>query len=156
MGVGVRLRRLPRFRLISKEQYQALGHEQKAWVRALDLHIDWRFAQDRHAPLDPGGETIVTVGHVQKLLRAIGVPRQGEKAAAEAIAWWQGFGLLRDTGKTKKPRINSSRLAAREKFSTRGGFRAERRPGRAALELALVRVARLRDRPLLSRSSSSA
>lgn len=40
----------------------------------------------------------------------------GEKAAAEAIAWWQHVGLIEDTGKTKKPNASPSRAAAREHF----------------------------------------
>jgi hypothetical protein len=83
---------------------------------ALELHLLWRFEQDRHAPLDDGGETFLTVAHVQRLLRATGARRQGEKAAAEAIRWWQDFGLIVDTGKVKKPRAKRERIAAREHF----------------------------------------
>jgi hypothetical protein len=107
--------------LMPKESYRALSDEQRAWVRALELHLRWRFEQNRHAPLDSGGETFLTVSHVQKLLRCVGAPRRGE---AEAIAWWQDVDLIQDTGKMKKPELNPSRLAAREHFG-QGTVRSE-------------------------------
>jgi hypothetical protein len=85
-------------------------------MRALELHLVSRFQQNRHAPLDDDGETFLTVGYVQTLLRGVNARRRGEKAAAEAIEWWQAFGLIADTGKVKKPRMRPERLAARAHF----------------------------------------
>jgi hypothetical protein len=120
---------MARLRLLPPERYPMLSREQRAWVKALELHLLRRFQQNVHEPLDNDGEIFLTVSHVQRLLRAVKAPRVGEKAAAEAIAWWQHVGLLEDTGKTKKPKASPSRAAAREHFGkgsrTEGGRDAQ-------------------------------
>ena len=104
--------------LMSKEQFTALSTEEKKWAKALELHLRRRFQQSAHQPLDDGCEVFLTVGYVQRLLRAVDAPQKGEHAARECLAWWQSAGLLRDTGKTKKPGLSPSSIAAREKFGT--------------------------------------
>ena len=109
---------MARLRLLPARQLQALSREHRAWVKALELHLLRRFRQNIHDPLDGGDEIFLTVGYVQGLLRDVEAPRKGEKAAAEAILWWQHVGLLEDTGKTKKPKASPSRAAAREHFGS--------------------------------------
>jgi hypothetical protein len=118
-----------RLQLLPARQVQALLREHRAWVAALELHLKRRFQQNIHDPLDGGDEIFLTVRYVQGLLQDVGAPRMGGKAAAEAIAWWVSFGLLEDTGKTKKPKVSASRAAAREHFGkgsrTEGGRDAQ-------------------------------
>jgi hypothetical protein len=112
-----------RLRLLPARQVQNLPREHRAWVAALELHLLGRFQQNTYDPLDDGGEIFLTDGYVKGLLEAVGAPRVGEKAAAEAIAWWQRVGLLEDTGKTKRPKASPQRAAAREHFGS--GTRTE-------------------------------
>jgi hypothetical protein len=110
-------------KLLPPERYPMLSIEERAWVKALELHLLRRFQQNTHEPLDGGDGIFRTVSYVKGLLESVGAPRKGEKAAAEAIAWWQRAGLLEDTGKTKEPKASLSRTAAREHFGK--GSRAE-------------------------------
>jgi hypothetical protein len=112
---------MARLRLLPARQLQALSREHRAWAKALELHLLRRFQQKRYEPLDSGDEIFLTVGYVQRLLRDVEAPRKGEKAAAEALAWLVSFGLLEDTGKTKKPKASPSRAAAREHFGKSSG-----------------------------------
>jgi hypothetical protein len=114
---------MARLHLLPARRVQALSPEHRAWVKALELHLERRFQQNIHEPLDDGGEIFLTVSHVQRLLKAVGAPRVGEKAAAAAIVWWQEAGILEDTGKTKKPKASPQRAAAREHFGS--GMRTE-------------------------------
>jgi hypothetical protein len=98
------------------ERPRASEPGREAWERAARRHLRWRFQQDRFEALELEEETFLTVRHVQRLLRAVGAPRKGEKAAREALRWWQEIGIFADTGKVKKPRVSASRLAAGERF----------------------------------------
>jgi hypothetical protein len=91
------------------------GDEQDA-VNALALHLLRRLEQDEFEPFEDDGRTFLTVGHMQRLLRAVGARCSGEKAAAQAIRWLCSTGIIEDTGEVKKPRQRPNRIAAREKF----------------------------------------
>jgi hypothetical protein len=96
-------------------------------VRALALHTTWRFQRENaRERLGPEGETILTDKWMRGLLRAVGAPRKGWKAARAAIKWLQEYGLIEDTGRTLKPRVPAGRLAAREKFGSAGRARGGR------------------------------
>jgi hypothetical protein len=69
-------------------------------VDALSWQIVWRCRQDRHSALE-GEDCIFLTVHVQRLLRAIGARKTGEKGAAAAIATMQAKGRIVDTGETK-------------------------------------------------------
>src|SRR5215203_6918419 len=77
----------------------------------------------------PEGETILTDKWMRGLLREVGAPRKGWKAAAAAIKWLQEYGLIEDTGRVLKPRVPADRLDAREKFE---GVEPRARGGRDA------------------------
>ena len=62
---------------------------------------------------------------MQRLLRAVGARKTGEKAAASAIAFLEQRSLIVDTGKTKKPRRSSERIARAEKFQPAGPVEGE-------------------------------
>jgi hypothetical protein len=99
-------------------------------VRALALHTTWRFQrEDRRERVGPAGETILTDKWMRGLLREVGAPRKGWKAAAAAIKWLQEYGLIEDTGRVLKPRVPAGKLAAREKFE---GVEPRARGGRDA------------------------
>jgi hypothetical protein len=120
---------MARLHILPARQVQALSPEHRAWVKAFELHLERRFQQNIHEPLDDGDKVFLTDGYVKGLLEAVGAPRKGEKAASEAIAWWQEAGILEDTGETKKPKASPSRAAAREHFGrgtpTEGGRDAQ-------------------------------
>jgi hypothetical protein len=88
--------------LLPADVRERLSPEEKASERAARRHLRWRFQQDRFEALELGEETFLTVRYVQRLLRAVDAPRKGEKAAREALRWWQEIGILVDTGRTKK------------------------------------------------------
>jgi hypothetical protein len=107
-----------------------IPHERDA-IRALALHLLDRFEQTKYEPLDEDGCIFLTVSHMQRLLRRVGVRRCGEKAATEAISFLCRGGILEDTAEVKLPRRRPARLAAREKFApgdseTTGGRDAQR------------------------------
>jgi len=86
-------------------------------VRALALHTTLRFQrEDPRERVGPEGETILTDKWMRGLLREVGAPRKGWKAAAAAIKWLQEYGLIEDTGRVLKPRVPADRLDAGEKF----------------------------------------
>ena len=94
---------------------------------ALSLHVWWRARQDEHEAFE-GEENdcvFLTVRWMQGLLRGVGARRTGEKAARDAIALLEKRGHIEDTGKTKKPRRSSERIARAEKFQAAGPVAGE-------------------------------
>jgi hypothetical protein len=108
--------------LHAPEEWRGLDEDGRAAVDALSLHIWWRARQDEHEAFEGEEDDCVflTVPWMQGLLRAVGARKTGEKAAAGAIALLKERGHIEDTGKTKKPRRSSERIARAEKFQTAG------------------------------------
>ena len=108
--------------LLTPEEWRRLDEDGRAAVDALSLHVWWRARQDEHEAFE-GEENdcvFLTVPWMQGLLRAVGARKTGEKAAGGAIAFLKQRGHIEDTGKTKKPRRSSERVARAEKFQTAG------------------------------------
>ena len=68
------------------------------------MHIWTRARQEEHEAFEGEDCVFLTVRWMQRLLRAVGARKTGEKAAASAIAFLEQRSLIVDTGKTKKPR----------------------------------------------------
>jgi hypothetical protein len=113
--------------LLSPDEWRGLEEDGRAAVDALSLHVWWRARQDEHEAFEGEEDECVflTVRWMQGLLRAVGARKTGEKAAAAAIAFLKQRGLLVDTGRTKKPRRSSERVARAEKFQTAGPVAGE-------------------------------
>jgi hypothetical protein len=90
--------------IVTRSEWNQLSHDEQAAVDALSWQIVWRCRQKRHPALEGDDCIFLTVRHVQRLLRAIGAAKTGEKAAAAAISTMQAKGWIEDTGRTKKPR----------------------------------------------------
>jgi hypothetical protein len=108
--------------LLAPEEWRRLDEDGRAAVDALSLHVWWRARQDEHEAFEGEEDDCVflTVPWMQGLLRAVGARKTGEKTAAAAIAFLKQRGLIVDTGKTKKPRRSSERVAKAEKFQAAG------------------------------------
>jgi hypothetical protein len=90
--------------IVTQREWSSLTRDEQDAVDALSWHVVWRCRQKRHPALEGEDSIFLTVKHVQRLLRAIGARKTGEKAAAGAIATMQAKGWIEDTGQTKKPR----------------------------------------------------
>ena len=90
--------------IVTQGEWNSLTRDDQEAVDALSWQIVWRCRQKRHPSLEGEACIFLTVRHVQRLLRAIGARKTGEKAAAAAIATMQAKGWIEDTGGTKKPR----------------------------------------------------
>jgi len=89
--------------LLEAAEWAQLSDEERDAADALTLHVWWRCRQ-RLRPAFEGKDCVfLTVKHVQRLLRAVGARKTGEKAAATALRTMQARGWIEDTGKTKKP-----------------------------------------------------
>jgi hypothetical protein len=111
--------------LLAPEEWRTLDDDTRAAVDALSLHIWARSRQEEHPAFEGEDCVFLTMRWMQRLLRAAGARKTGEKAAAAAIAALVERGLLVDTGKTKKPRRSSERIARAEKFQTAGPVAGE-------------------------------
>jgi hypothetical protein len=89
--------------IVTQSEWRSLTRDEQDAVDALSWQIVWRCRQKRHPALEGEDCIFLTVRHVQRLLRAIGARKTGEKAAAAAIATMQARGWIEDTGRTKKP-----------------------------------------------------
>jgi hypothetical protein len=89
--------------VVTQSEWDRLSRDEQDAVDALSWQIVWRCRQKRHPALEGEDCIFLTVRHVQRLLRAIGACKTGEKAAAAAIAIMQAKGWIEDTGRTKKP-----------------------------------------------------
>ena len=89
------------------------------------MHIWTRARQEEHEAFEGEDCVFLTVRWMQRLLRAVGARKTGEKAAASAIAFLEQRSLIVDTGKTKKPRRSSERIARAEKFQPAGPAEGE-------------------------------
>ena len=94
--------------VVTQSEWNKLSRDEQDAVDALSWQIVWRCRQKRHPALEGEDCIFLTVRHVQRLLRAIGAKKTGEKAAAAAIATMQAKGWIEDTGRTKKPRRGES------------------------------------------------
>ena len=90
--------------IVTQGEWNSLTRDEQEAVDALSRQIVWRCRQKRHPSLEGEACIFLTIRHVQRLLRAIGARKTGEKAAAAAIATMQAKGWIEDTGGTKKPR----------------------------------------------------
>jgi hypothetical protein len=90
--------------VLTQREWGTLSRDEQDAVDALSWQIVWRCRQKRHPALEGDDCIFLTVRHVQRLLRAIGAAKTGEKAAVAAIAAMQSKGWIEDTGRTKKPR----------------------------------------------------
>src|SRR5689334_20417644 len=90
--------------IVTQSEWNKLSSDEQAAVDALAWQIVWRCRQKCHPALEGEDCIFLTVRHVQRLLRAIGARKTGEKAAGKAIATMQAKGWIEDTGRTKKPR----------------------------------------------------
>jgi hypothetical protein len=113
--------------LLAPEEWRRLDEDGRAAVDALSLHVWWRARQDEHEAFEGEEDDCVflSVGWMQGLLRAVEARKTGEKAAAGAIAFLKQHGLMEDTGKTKKPKRSSERIARAEKFQAAGPVAGE-------------------------------
>jgi hypothetical protein len=111
--------------IVTQSDWSKLSRDEQNAVDALSWQIVWRCRQKRHPALQGEDCIFLTVRHVQRLLRAIGAAKTGEKAAAAAIATMQERGWIVDTGETKKPRRGERSIAKAERFQTRCHFEAE-------------------------------
>jgi hypothetical protein len=106
--------------LVSPEEYRRLGEDERAAVSAFSLHLHWRTRQQRFPAFEGGDETILTVGWMRRLLRAVGARKTGSRAAAAAITWLEKSGLVEDTGQTMKPRRRPQNAELVEPFGRQG------------------------------------
>ena len=106
--------------LVSPAKWRGIKEDERAAVDALSLHSWWRARQEEHEAFEGEEDDCVflTVPWMQGLLRAVGARKTGEKSAAAAIALLKERGHIEDTGKTKKPRRSSERVARAETFQT--------------------------------------
>jgi hypothetical protein len=109
-----------RIGLVPPNEWRELGEDDRAAVDALSLQLWLRARQAEHPAFEDGDCIFLTVRWMQGLLRAVGVKRAGEKAAAIAIARLEQLGLVVDTGRTKKPRRSAGYIARADKFQKRG------------------------------------
>jgi hypothetical protein len=120
--------------IVTQSEWSKLSRDEQDAVDALSWQIVWRCRQKRHPALEGEDCIFLTVRHVQRLLRAVGARKTGEKAAAAAIATMQARGWIEDTGRTKKPQRGEQSSAEGGKDSHRnfstptgGAFSAFRR-----------------------------
>jgi hypothetical protein len=111
--------------LLSPEEWRALDEDGRAAIDALRLHIWFRAMQKEHAAFEDDDCVFLAVSWVQQLLQAGGARKTGAKAAAAAIAFLEERRLMVDTGKTKKPRRSSKRIARAETFQKTGAVARE-------------------------------
>jgi hypothetical protein len=111
--------------IVTQRESSSLTRDEQDAVDALSWQIVCRCRQKRHPALEGEDCIFLTVRHVQRLLRAIGAAKTGEKAAAEAIATMQAKGWIEDTGETKKPRRGEQSMAKATRFQPQGEVELE-------------------------------
>jgi hypothetical protein len=107
--------------IVTPCDWNKLSRDEREAVDALALHVWWRCRQTGRPALEGEDCVFLTVRHVQRLLRAIGAGKTGEKAAAAALATMQERGWIEDTGTTKKPRRSDRSRSRAERYGDPAG-----------------------------------
>jgi hypothetical protein len=111
--------------IVTQSEWSSLTRDEQDAADALAWQIVWRCRQKHHPALEGDDCIFLTVRHVQRLLRAIGAAKTGEKAAAVALATMQAKGWIEDTGETKKPRRGERSIAKAARFQSQGEVELE-------------------------------
>jgi hypothetical protein len=80
--------------IVTQREWSSLTRDEQDAVDTLSWQIVWRCRQKRHPALEGDDCIFLTVRHVQRLLRAIGAAKTGEKTASAAIATMQARGWI--------------------------------------------------------------
>jgi len=117
--------------IVSSADWNKLSKDERAAADALALHVWWRCRQSEHPAFEGTDCVFLTDRYVQRLLRAVGASKTGEKAAAAAIKIMQAHGWMVDTGgrrsRADRRKASTGPSGSREeaRFSLEGGKDAQ-------------------------------